>query len=111
MNTAARALAESNVEHDTVFAGLFSKRHFSIMLLALAVFMSGFMVIYSKDYQRRLYIESQSLNAQANQMQTEWGKLLLEQSTWAMQARVEHIATTKLNMVVPSAKSVVMVQE
>jgi cell division protein FtsL len=111
MNTAARALAQSNLEHDSIFAGLFAKRHVGIILLALAVFFSGFAVIYTNDYQRRLYIQTQSLNAQANQMQTEWGKLLLEQSTWSMQARIEQIAATKLDMVLPSAQSIVMVQE
>lgn len=111
MNTAARAIADSNIEHDSVLGGLVSKRHFAIMLLAVAVFISGFAVIYAKDWQRRLYIQTQNVAAQANQMQTEWGKLLLEQSTWSMQARVEKIATNKLNMVVPTAKQIVMVQE
>lgn len=111
MNTAARAINESKLEHHRLLAGLFSRQHFMVMVLALAVFVSGFAVIYTKDYQRRLYIKSQNLSAQANQMQTQWGKLLLEQSAWSMQARVEHIASTQLNMVVPAAKSIVMVAE
>lgn len=111
MNTAAKAVAASHSEYESVLGGLVSRRHFSVLLLALAVFFSGFAVIYTKDWQRRLYIESQTLSAQANQMQTEWGKLLLEQSTWSMQARIEAIATKKLDMELPAAKQVIMVQE
>jgi cell division protein FtsL len=44
-------------------------------------------------------------------MQTEWGQLLLEQSAWSMQARIERVANVKLNMQLPTAKSVVMIQE
>lgn len=111
MNTAAKAIVASNVEHDSVLGGLVSRRHFTILLLAVSVFVSGFAVIYAKDWQRRLYIQTQNVTAQSNQLQTEWGKLLLEQSTLSMQARVETIATNKLNMVVPTAKQIVMVQE
>ena len=111
MNTAARAIAESNVEHESLLGGLVSRQHVTILLLAVAVFFSGFAVIYAKDWQRRLYIQTQNIAAQSNQLQTEWGKLLLEQSTWSMQARIEGIATNKLNMVVPTAKQIVMVQE
>jgi cell division protein FtsL len=111
VNTAAKAAFESHHEHESLLGGLFTRSHFTIVLLALMVFVSGFSVIYAKDWQRRLYIQSQNTTAQANQLQTEWGKLLLEQSTWSMQARVESIASHKLDMVMPAAKQIVMVQE
>jgi cell division protein FtsL len=34
-------------------------------------------------------------------MEVEWGQLQLEQSTWAMSARVEKIAAAKLQMQLP----------
>lgn len=111
MNTAAKTIARSNIEHESLFGGLFLREHLTIMLLAICVFVSGFAVVYSKDYQRRLYIETQNITLHTNQLQTEWGKLLLEQSAWSMQARIERIASSKLNMMVPSAKSIVMVPE
>ncbi len=110
MNIAARALEQSSLERQTLLAGLVSRRHHYVLLLALAVFLSGFMVIYVKDWQRRLLADSQALTTQQNQMETNWGKLLLEQSAWTMQARIERIATTQLNMVVPDPKSIIMVQ-
>ena len=110
MNIAARALERSSLEQQTLLAGLVSRRHFYVILLAVAVFMSGFLVIYVKDCQRRLFVELQSLTQQQNKMQTDSGKLLLEQSAWTMQARIERIATTQLNMNMPDPKSIIMVQ-
>ena len=37
----------------------------------------------------------------AQQMEGEWGQLQLEQSTWAMPARVEQIASRQLHMEMP----------
>ncbi len=39
------------------------------------------------------------------------GQLLLERSTWMMQARIQPIAENKLGMIIPDHKSVVIVHE
>ena len=111
MNTAARALTQSGLERGTLLAGLVLRRHLVVILLALAVFITGFGVVCIQDWQRRLFVKSQILVTERNQMQTQWGKLLLEQSAWSMQARIERVATTKLNMQLPNSKAIVMVQE
>ena len=110
MNIAARALEQSSLERHTLLSGLISRRHFYVIILALAVFLSGFMVIYVKDWQRRLLMESQTLTYQEDQMHTDSGKLMLEQSAWTTQSRIERIATTQLNMVTLDPKSIVMVK-
>ena len=38
------------------------------------------------------------------QLDVEWGQLQLEQSTWAMHARVERVARDRLHMGAPDAK-------
>jgi cell division protein FtsL len=43
-------------------------------------------------------------------MEVEWGQLQLEQSTWAMSARVEKIASQKLQMQVPKSGQVQFVR-
>ncbi len=111
MNTAARTLAQLGLERASLLAGLVSRRHLFVIVLAFAVFISGFAVVYVQDWQRRLFMQSQALIIKKNQMQTQWGKLLLEQSTWSMQARIEHIAATKLNMQLPTPRNIIMVQE
>lgn len=111
MNTAAKALTQSGLERATLLAGLVSRRHLLVIVLALAVFVTGFAVVYVQDWQRRLFVETQTLVTKQNHMQTQWGKLLLEQSTWSMQARIERVAATKLDMHLPASKAIVMVQE
>ena len=43
-------------------------------------------------------------------MSVEWGKLQLEQSTWATRGRVERLARNKLQMTIPSPDNVVIVR-
>ena len=45
----------------------------------------------------------------AKQIDVEWGQLQLEQSTWAMHARIEKIASGYLQMRVPPASRVRLV--
>lgn len=94
-----------------MFSGLISRQHSRIIWLALAVFLTSLAILYAKNQQRLLFIQSQNLTRQTNALETEWGQLLLEQSTWSMQARVERVATQQLNMVMPAPKSIIMVKQ
>jgi len=64
----------------------------------LAVLISAMLVVYSKYSNRLLFVKLESLVAQRDQMNIEWGQLQLEQSTWATNSRIEKIATEKLHM-------------
>jgi len=52
---------------------------------------------------RKLYVELQQEQELEKRYEVEWGQLQLEQSTWAMHARIEKIATQQLRMRAPSA--------
>jgi len=67
-------------------------------LLILAVMISAMVVVYSRHTNRLLFVELEELNKKRDQMNTEWGQLQLEQSTWATDSRIEKIATEKLGM-------------
>jgi cell division protein FtsL len=58
-------------------------------------------VITSQHKARQLYAELQHAQEAAKQMEIEFGQLQLEQSTWAMHARIEKIAGDRLHMKVP----------
>lgn len=58
-------------------------------------------VITSQHKARQLYAELQLTQEAAKQMEIEFGQLQLEQSTWAMHARIEKIAGDRLHMKVP----------
>ena len=72
-------------------------------LLLLAVVICALSVVTSQHKARKLYIELQQEKEHAQQMDVEWGQLQLEQSTWAMPARVENIAAQQLQMQSPKS--------
>jgi cell division protein FtsL len=81
----------------------------SIIFLILAVIVSAMAVIYSKHVGRDEFVILQQLEKQRDQLNDEWGRLLLEQSTWANPVRIEQQASTRLQMIVPSAEMTVVV--
>jgi cell division protein FtsL len=71
------------------------------LLLLLAVVLCALSVVTSQHKARKLFAELQKEKSQAQQMDVEWGQLQLEQSTWAMPARIEQIAGRQLHMQMP----------
>ena len=63
-------------------------------------------VVTSQHHARKLYAELQQAQESAKQMQTEYNQLQLEQSTWAMHARIEKIAIEQLHMRVPESSKI-----
>jgi cell division protein FtsL len=63
-------------------------------------------VVTSQHKARKLFMELQKEKDQAQQMDVERGQLQLEQSTWAMPARVEKIAVSKLRMQLPKGRQI-----
>ena len=74
----------------------------SVVLLAIVV-ACALSLVTSRHQARRLYVELTREQAQARALETEYGQLQLEQSTWGMPARVEKIAREQLRMQLPSA--------
>jgi cell division protein FtsL len=63
-------------------------------------------VVTSQHKARKLFVELQKEKDRAQQMEVEWGQLQLEQSTWAMPARVEKVASIKLQMQLPKSSQI-----
>lgn len=80
------------------------------LLLMIVVLLSGLAVIYLADINRRMSITVENAMSVQNQLHTEYGKLLLEQSTWSSQARVQSLAAEKLQMQAPANNQVVIVK-
>lgn len=79
-------------------------------LLLAALVACAMAVVASQHKARKLYVELQKEQATAKQLDVEWGQLQLEQGTWATHARIERIATRELNMRLPAAGRVEVVQ-
>ena len=65
------------------------------------ILLSAFAVIHSTHACRDLYTSLQQLEAQQWHLQEEYGRLLLEESTWASHYRVEKVARGELGMAEP----------
>ncbi len=76
--------------------------------LYLAIFLSAIQVVIARHETRRLFVELQAMERTRDALKEEWGRLQLEQSTWAINDRVETVARTKLGMKMPEQSSVVL---
>jgi cell division protein FtsL len=75
-------------------------------LLLVVVIACALGVVSAQHEARKLFVELQKEKDRAQQMEVEWGQLQLEQSTWAMPARVEKIASMKLQMQLPKSAQI-----
>lgn len=109
MNAVVRAVASDN----TLMRGwLLNTKLPELKVLVLVFFLlvSALGVIYVKDVSRRLFIFQHKLQMQSEQLQANSNKLLLEQSAWAAQARVQMVAQQQLQMKIPSSSDIVVIQ-
>jgi cell division protein FtsL len=91
-------------------AWLFQAQRMMAVLLGAVVMLSAFGVIVASHETRGMYREIQVLQKENDDLQSEYEKLLLEQSAWANNSRVDEIARNKLQMVPPDVHEIVMVR-
>ena len=75
---------------------------FNFVLLAVLI-ACGLALVTSQHQARKLYVELQKEQDLAKHLEIEFGQLQLEQSTWALHARIEKIAARDLAMRSPPA--------
>ena len=80
----------------------------NLVLLAVLV-VCALSLVTSRHQARKLFVDLERARADARNFEIEYGQLQLEQSTWAMPARVEKIARTSLGMELPNAARVEIV--
>lgn len=81
-----------------------------VPLLALSVLATGIGCVYVRHEARKLFVQLQELQTERDRLQIEWGKLRIEQGTWASHGRVENMARSELKMVEPKPGSVMAIR-
>jgi cell division protein FtsL len=81
------------------------------LILTTMVFVSAVEVVYARHQTRKLFVEIQDLEKERNVLNEEWGRLQLEQSTWATDDRVESIARGELQMKPPEMKEIILIRQ
>lgn len=82
-----------------------------LLVLILAILVSALSVIKAAYDYRRLFNDHQILVHQWDELQIEWGQLLLEQSTWGGHGRIESEAENRLQMRVPKVEETEIIRK
>ena len=80
-----------------------------MLVLFMAVLLSAIGVAYSAHWNRQLLNELYGELSVRDKAQAEWGRLILEQSTWTAHSRIETLASEQLKMHIPEAAAVRLV--
>ena len=78
-------------------------------VLLLAVIASAVAVVRTHHVRRSLFAELDTVEARRDRLQVEWGRLRIEQSTWAASDRIERIAAERLGLQLSRAGATVLV--
>ena len=79
-----------------------------IFMMTLTMF-SGIAVVLKEHQNRTAFNELQKLKDEGNELQVKWGQLLIEQSTFGVEGRVEEKAINELQMQLPVPAEIVIV--
>jgi cell division protein FtsL len=82
-----------------------------VLVLAACVVASGIWIVEVEHRSRQLFIEAEKMNRELDRLQTDWGRLQIEQGMYATHARIEGLARQELQLTVPSGDQLVVVVE
>ena len=81
-----------------------------LLVLFVAVLGSALAVSYSAHVHRHLLNGLFDELRSRDKLQAEWGRLILEQSTWTAHSRIESLAVSQLHMRIPEPAEVQLVK-
>lgn len=85
-------------------------RAIGMLILPAGVIASAIGVVQVRHEGRQRYIDLRALNAERDELDIEYGRLQLEQATWAEMSRVERVAREELGLVRPDPAQVTVVR-
>lgn len=84
---------------------------FFFWLLVTSLFVSALETVIARHQARKLFVEIQSLEKARDELNEEWSRLLLEQSTWATDVRIEMLSRSRLDMKTPAPRFQLVLDE
>jgi cell division protein FtsL len=87
-----------------------SARHVLLVLLLAANVASAIGVVYARHEHRQLFVALSGLEKGRDELNIDFGRLQLEQATWAESNRVDQIARTRLGMKFPEGAEIEVVR-
>ena len=80
-----------------------------LLVLVIIVLGLSLTLVELRHRSRLKYAELQTLQEQRDTLNVEWGKLLLEEGAWSQHNRIENLAHTRLDMILPRSDQIVVV--
>jgi cell division protein FtsL len=80
------------------------------LVFAIVCVVSALALVYTKHESRKLFIELERLTGVRDELNIDWGRLQIEQSTWATHARIEQVATKELGLERPSPDEIYVIE-
>ena len=81
-----------------------------LAVLVIATVISAIGVVHARHQHRELYVQMTRLERARDELNIEFGRLQLEQATWAESNRIDQVARNKLGMKFPGAGEIVVVR-
>ena len=81
-----------------------------LAVLVIACVISAIGVVHARHEHRQLYVDITRLERARDELNIEFGRLQLEQATWAESNRVDQVARTRLGMKFPATDEIVVVR-
>lgn len=82
-----------------------------LFVFAIVCVVSAMAIVYTKHESRKLFVELEELTHERDALNIEWGQLQIEQSTWATHARIEQVATDRLELMRPVATDIFVIEQ
>ena len=82
----------------------------ALLLLWASVLASALAVVYTTHYARQLTDRLAKAETEASELQVQRGQYLLERSAWGAYNRVETLAADQLQMTLPEADQIIVVE-
>lgn len=92
------------------WAGILHPATLGLFIVLSLILTTGLSVVNTTHKNRFVFNKLQEMKEQANQFEVEWGQLLIEQSTFGIEGRIEQKAIEQLKMQVPELSNIVMVR-
>jgi cell division protein FtsL len=81
-----------------------------LAVLLAACIVSAIGVVHARHQHRQLFVELTRLERARDELNIDFGRLQLEQATWAESNRVDQVARSRLGMKFPEAGEIVVVR-
>ncbi len=85
-------------------------RYVILAVLVVANVVTALLVVRDRHEHRLAFIALNKLDKTRDELNIEFGRLQLEQATWAESNRVDQVARTRLGMVFPRTEDIVVLR-